>query len=615
MILRDDAKVDISFQPSGLSASVDKGALITGAMLQAGVLLPLDCGGNGTCGRCLVSVSGPVSPPSEAEKRLLDQQRLAQGWRLACQTQALGDLQVRVPETSESADSSWRIDEGDVGAVLTGTPVIVAVDRDIPQPTLEDPRGDLRRVLEALAASEAPSELGADLATAAQISRLAREHAWSLRVFQRGPEVVGVAGPGQGPLGMAVDLGSTKLAAYLIDLDNGKIVASRGRLNPQVSFGADVVTRLQRAISKPEDGRRLTQLVRRALDGLAADLAAAVGAERDRIAEMSLVGNTAMTHLLLGLPLKQLGAPPFVACVDQATDVKAREIGLSLAPGAYVHLPPLVGGFVGSDNVAMIMGSDLDRPGPCRLGLDIGTNTEVVVTAPGNQHPLFIASAPSGPTFEGAHLSSGMRAMAGAISQVRLEAGQEPVCTTMDGGKPAGVCGSGIIDAVAEMLRAGVINRQGHLDRSLPQVKTDGRAIRYVLVPAERSATGQDIVVTQSDISQVQLAKAAISAAAGTLLSLAGLEASEISEVVLAGSFGSHFDVENARRIGLIPDVDEAKYDQVGNAAGKGAQQVLNNREARLRAARIPAMARYAELASEPLFNTLFARGLAFPAG
>jgi len=613
--LRDDAKIDISFQPSGLSASVDKGALITGAMVQAGVLLPLDCGGNGTCGRCLVSVSGPVSPPSEAEKRLLDQQRLAQGWRLACQTQALGDLQVLVPETSESADSSWRIDEGDVGAVLTGTPVIVAVDRDILQPTLEDPRGDLRRVLEALAASEAPSGLGADLATAAQISRLAREHAWSLRVFQRGPEVVGVAGPGQSPLGMAVDLGSTKLAAYLIDLDNGEVVASRGRLNPQVSFGADVVTRLQRAISKPEDGRRLTQLVRRALDGLAADLAAAVGAESHRIAEMSLVGNTAMTHLLLGLPLKQLGAPPFVACVDQATDVKAREIGLSLAPGAYVHLPPLVGGFVGSDNVAMIMGSDLDRPGPCRLGLDIGTNTEVVVTTPGNQHPLFIASAPSGPTFEGAHLSSGMRAMAGAISQVRLEAGQEPVCTTMDGGKPAGVCGSGIIDAVAEMLRTGVINRQGHLDRSLPQVKTDGRAIRYVLVPAERSATGQDIVVTQSDISQVQLAKAAISAAAGTLLSLAGLEASDISEVVLAGSFGSHFDVENARRIGLIPDVAEAKYDQVGNAAGKGAQQVLNNREARLRAARIPARARYVELASEPLFNSLFARSLAFPAG
>lgn len=203
--------------------------------------------------------------------------------------------------------------------------------------------------------------------------------------------------------------------------------------------------------------------------------------------------------------------------------------------------------------------------------------------------------------------------MTGAISQVRLTAEQEPVCTTIDGSDPAGVCGSGIIDAVAEMLRAGVINSRGHLDRSLPQVRRDGRNISYVLVPAERSATGQDIVVTQADISQVQLAKAAICAAAATLLSLAGLEPSDLSEVVLAGSFGSHIDVDTAKRIGLIPAVAGAKYAQVGNAAGRGAQQVLNNLEARQQAAEIPAKARYVELSGEPLFNTLFARSLAFP--
>ncbi|MCB2191319.1 MAG: DUF4445 domain-containing protein [Deltaproteobacteria bacterium] len=610
--MRDDAKAIISFQPSGLSASVPQGTLITIAMQQAGILLPLDCGGKGTCGRCLVSVSGNTSQPSEAEKRLLGQEQLEQGWRLACQTKALGNLEVLVPETSESAESSWRIDESDVGDTQTGTPVVTAVGVDIPKPTLEDPRGDLRRTLEALSTRLGTGGVEADLATAGRITRVAREQDWDLNAYLRGTELVGVAGTHEAPLGLAVDLGSTKLAAYLIDLDSGKIVAARGRLNPQVSFGADVVTRLQRAISQPEDGRRLTELVRRALDGLASDLAASVGAGPERIAEMSLVGNTAMTHLLLGLPLEQLGAPPFVASLDQAIDVKARELGLSLAPGAYVHLPPLVGGFVGSDNVAMIMGSDLDRPGSCRLGLDIGTNTEVVVTAPDNEHPLFIASAPSGPTFEGAHLSSGMRAMAGAISQVDIDQGQA-VCVTIDGGKPAGICGSGIIDAVAEMLRAGVINRRGHLDRSLPQVRTDNRSIRYVLVPAERSATGQDIVVTQADVSQVQLAKAAISAAAATLLSLAGLEPLDISEVVLAGSFGSHIDVETAKYIGLIPDVAGARYAQVGNAAGKGAQQVLNSREARLRSAKIPAMARYVELASEPLFNRLFARGLSFP--
>jgi uncharacterized 2Fe-2S/4Fe-4S cluster protein (DUF4445 family) len=607
--------VNVELKPMGRRTAVKRGSLITEAMLAAGVLLPLDCGGNGTCGSCLVKVEGDSSPPNQAEERLLDQARLDEGWRLACQTQALGDLRVTVPETAESADSSWRIDLGDLGAVETGNPVIQAVDCQVPLPTLEDPRADLRRLLEALPpliTREGLGGLGADLATAAQITRLAREQDWKLRAYLRGPEVVGVADAGQAPLGLAVDLGSTKIAAYLVNLDDGNILASQGRLNPQVAFGADVVTRLQRAISNPKDGRRLTSLVRQALDGLAAQLSAAAEAGPERIAEMSLVGNSAMTHLLLGLPLKQLGSPPFVASVDQAIDVKAREIGLSLAPGAYLHLPPLVGGFVGSDNVAMIMGSDLDRPGPCRLGLDIGTNTEVVVTAPGSEHPLFIASAPSGPTFEGAHLSSGMRAMAGAISSVRLDQGQA-MCATIDGGRPAGICGSGIIDAVAEMLRAGVINRQGHLDRSLPQVQADNRSIRYILVPGGQSATGKDIVVTQADISQVQLAKAAINAAANTLLSLAGLQPSDISEVVLAGSFGSNFEVKNARRIGLIPEVPGARYRQVGNAAGRGAQQVLGNCEARLRAAAIPAMARYVELASEPLFNKLFARSLAFP--
>lgn len=612
--MAEKSMVNVEFNPGGQSVALQKGGLITEAMLTAGVLLPLDCGGKGTCGRCLVQVEGAVSPPNDAEERLLDQSRLEQGFRLACQTRALGDLRVVIPDTAETADSSWRIDLGDLSATQTNSPVITSVDCRVQAPTLEDPRADLRRVLEAVtppAAGEGEGELWGDPATATQITRMAREKDWNLRVYKRGSEVVGVAGPGDAALGVAVDLGSTKIAAYLIDLEKGEVLNSRGRLNPQVAFGADVVTRLQRAIHDPDDRRQLTSLVRRALGDLVVELSSSVGVEPSCITEMSLVGNTAMTHLLLGLPVEQLGAPPFVASLDQAIDLKAREIGLNLAPGAYLYLPPLVGGFVGADNVAMIMGADLDLPGPCRLGLDIGTNTEVVLTAPGSEHPLLIASAPSGPTFEGAHLSSGMRAMAGAVSRVQLDKGRL-VWSTIDGGKPAGICGSGIIDAVAEMARGGIINAQGHLDQSLPQVKVDERSIRYILVPGEQSATGKDIVVTQADISQVQLAKGAINAAAFTLLHLAGLEPFDISEIVLAGSFGSNFDVENARSIGLIPDAPAAIYRQVGNAAGKGAQQMLNNQEARIRAEAIPSMARYLELASEPLFNKLFARSLAF---
>lgn len=605
--MSDKAKIDVEFLPLNARVSVPRGSLVTGAMLAAGVLLPLDCGGNGTCGRCLVHVQGETSEPNQAEQRLLENEQLEKGWRLACQTKALGDLVVAIPETAESADSSWRMEESDNETLDSTTPVVTSLQIDIPAPTLEDPRSDLERVL-----AQADGAIRADIATASQISVMARGNDWRLSAYTRGDELVGVAPPDSAPLGLAVDLGSTKIAAYLVNLEDGQILASRGRLNPQVTFGADVVTRLQRAISTPADGKRQTGLVRKALNELAGVLASKAGATRGNICEMTLVGNSAMHHLLLDLPLVQLGAPPFVASLGLPLDVKASDLGLQLAPGAYLHLPPLVGGFVGSDNVAMIVGSGLDRPGPVRLGLDIGTNTEVVVTCPEGEHRLFIASAPSGPTFEGAHLSSGMRAMAGAISKVEVR-DDEPVCTTIDGSAPAGVCGSGIIDVVAELLAAGVINPQGHLDRANPRVKVEKRSISYVLVPAEHSATGRDIVVTQSDISQVQLAKAAISAAARTLMDLAGQDMSQISQVVLAGSFGSHIDVESARRIGLIPDVEGAQYMQVGNAAGRGVGMVLADASQRQRAADVPAMSHYVELASEKQFNPLFARSLAFP--
>ncbi|MCF8027939.1 MAG: ASKHA domain-containing protein [Desulfobacteraceae bacterium] len=604
--------INVTFQPSGLSAEVPAASLLTDALTAAGIFLPLDCGGNGTCGRCRVMVSGRVAEPTAAEKHLLGHEQIHKGWRLACQTKAMGDLQVRVPETAETAGSSWPIDESDVRRIKSSAPLIVTVTCEPSPPVSDDPRSDLGRIIETILEQTGTDRPHADHLTAAELSRQARLLNWRFNAFMRGSELVGIAEPGQAPLGMAVDLGSTKLAAYLVDLGSGAVVAARGRLNPQVAFGADVVTRLQMALRQKGDGNRLTVLIREALDRLAGELAAEAGVLRSRICEMTLVGNSVMAHLFLGLPLEQLGAPPFVAALDQAMNIKARELGLCLAPGAYLYMPPLVGGFVGSDNLSMIMAADLDRPGSCRLGLDIGTNTEVVVTVPDSQTPLFIASAPSGPTFEGAHLSSGMRAVAGAVARVFIQNG-EPVCQTIDGSRPAGICGSGIIDAMATMLEHGIINHRGHLNPALPRVAADSHSIHYVLVPGYQSATGQDIVITQSDISQIQLAKAAINGAVSTLFALAGLPLSALSEIVLAGSFGSHFDVANARRIGLIPGISGAVCRQVGNAAGRGAQMMLNDHESRYRALDIQKSVRYVELTSLSLFNSVFARSLCFP--
>ena len=610
--MSDRQLVNVTFEPSGRCIKIPAKTLLTTAMVDAGILLPLDCGGNGTCGHCRVIAHGRMSEPSPGERKFLDENQLNDGWRLACQTRVLGDLKVTIPASSETAESGWQIDDIDLETIKFHKPVISAVACEVPGPSLEDPRSDTGRVLDAIADRHGSLPLKVDHQTAGLVSSGSRHFDWRMNAFLRQDEIVGIGRLGGTPLGIAVDLGSTKLAAYLMDLESGRILAAQGRLNPQISFGADVITRLQRAVSRNDDGRQLTDLVRKAIDSMTRELVKSIGAQRSCICEMSIVGNSVMVHLLLDLPLKHLGAPPFVAAFDRPMAIKARELGFSLAPGAYVYIPPLIGGFVGSDNAAMVLATGMDCTGPCRLGLDIGTNTEVVLSLPSGDKMLLIASAPSGPTFEGAHLSSGMRAIHGAISEVRLQNGR-PTCRTIDGSKPAGVCGSGIIDAIAELLREHIIDSYGRLDRSHPQVRTDHNTIRYVLVSGAQSATGDDIVLTQSDIGQVQLAKAAINAASMTLLVNAGMEAADISEVILAGSFGSNIRMESARSIGLIPNIDGISCKQVGNAAGKGARMLLNCNRFRKRVMAIPEKTRYIELTSEPTFNTLFAHSLLFP--
>ncbi|ADK85021.1 ferredoxin [Desulfarculus baarsii DSM 2075] len=599
--------------PDGPTIIAPLGAKLSDVLVEAGLSLAMDCGGKGLCGRCLVWVEGAVSAVEPEEAKQIDPALLARGHRLACQARVAGELNVRLPEPERLDAKAWRIEGDEDGPPAMTEPALNGIDLHLPAPSLQDPRSDQRRLEDALAAAGRPEARLDDPLAAGQLSRLAREAGWRLRAVLRGRRVVGVGPWGQPALGLAVDLGSTKLAAYLCDMENGAILAAKGMLNPQASFGADVVTRLQRAIAKPDDGRRLTAMIRQAIDDLAGEMTRQAGVERQRVMAMSLVGNSVMTHLFLGLPLAQLAAPPFVACLDQPLDLPAERLGLRLAPGALVHLPPLVGGFVGSDNVAMIMGAGLDGAERCRLGLDIGTNTEVTLSVPGRDKPLLIASAPSGPTFEGAHLSAGMRAMAGAIHRVGVEGGRLAV-QTIDGSPPAGVCGSGVIDAVAELNRHGLINKLGHLDRGHPLVRVDGTGARFVLAGADQSAHGAEVAISQADIGQVQLAKAAIRAAGQTLLALAGLSESDLEEVVLAGSFGSNFGVENAKAMGLIPDVAGAVYRQVGNAAGVGARWALLDMAARRRALAIPAKAQYVELTGESRFNGLFARNLAFPA-
>ncbi len=343
-------------------------------------MLPLDCGGHGVCGSCRVRLQGKTSPPDEAEIRLKQSGRLKEDERLACKTRIEGDCEVEFSRPISAGAESWLLDERSLDTLSFDNPLIVSVPLQASAPSLDDPRADATRVLEDSPSLQACSHLVADYAVARELSMNARDWNWNFSGFMRNEELVGIAPAGEHPLGLAVDLGSTKLAAYLIDLHDGKILTSRGSVNPQITSGADVVTRLQKAVSDPESHRQLVTMIRSAISDLVTDLSTQAKASPNQIAEACIVGNTVMTHLYADLPLKQLGAPPFVACLDHAVDIKARELGLELAPGAYVHLPPSIGGYVGADNVAMILGADLDQPSGLRLGLDIGTNTELVLS-------------------------------------------------------------------------------------------------------------------------------------------------------------------------------------------------------------------------------------------
>jgi uncharacterized 2Fe-2S/4Fe-4S cluster protein (DUF4445 family) len=420
---------------------------------------------------------------------------------------------------------------------------------------------------------------------------------------------------------VAVDLGTTKIAAYLVDLATGETLAAAGAANPQIVYGEDVMARLAYAMNGEAQARRLQAAASEAVDRLAASLCRSVGREPTAVSELVLVGNTAMHHLFLGLPVAQLGLAPYVPAVSAALDVKARDLDLHLAPGAVVHLLPNIAGFVGADHVAFLLAvgarhalehgmpvtSGLTNASPL-LGLDIGTNTEVALAHGGR---LLSCSTASGPAFEGAHIRHGMHAASGAIEKVWIEDTAVRV-VTIDGQPPVGICGSGILDALAALRWVGALNDRGRLQAGHPLVCRGEHGLEVVLVEAGASGTGQAIAVTQEDVNQVQLAKGAIRAGIEVLLGEARISAEQITEVVIAGAFGSCLDPASAVGIGLFPSLPLARFRAVGNAAGAGARLALVSKSQRALAADIARRVRYVELTVHPRFVDEFARAMTF---
>jgi uncharacterized 2Fe-2S/4Fe-4S cluster protein (DUF4445 family) len=603
--------VDVDLQPVGRRARVAPGTTVLEVAQGSGVQLVAVCGGEGTCGTCRVrAVDGLFSAETAEEKDWLSATERAEGWRLACQARVLGPARLDVPPESLSAPQ--RLQTEGVAVDFELAPPVTAVDLVLEPPSLADLRADTTRLAEGLAeAGAAPTWVS--LRVAALSSERLRAQHWQGRAAVRrlpdGPRVlVSVQPVGGRLLGLAVDAGTTKLAAYLVDLATGETLARGGAMNPQIAYGEDVVTRVAYANTSAAAAQLLHKRLVEELDQLVGELCAQVGAGRDQIVDAVVVGNTVMHHFVTALPVRQLGEAPYIAAVSDAVLAGAEEIGLHLAHGAAVYLPPNIAAYVGADHVAMLLATGLADTRQTVLALDIGTNTEISLAHEG---AIWSCSTASGPAFEGAHIHDGMRAAPGAIEHVRFRQGAFQV-QTVGGEAPVGICGSGIVDAIAQGLEAGIIDERGSLAKAHPLVSRSTGKPTCLLVPAARTGHGRDVVFTRSDVNEIQLAKGAIRAGSELLMKEAGIDAARLDRVVVAGAFGTYLDLDSAVRVGLLVQVSRDRYHQVGNAAGRGAEQLLLSAERRVVADRLARRVRYVELTVNSSFTDVFAQSLSF---
>ena len=623
----------VIFTPSGKRGRFAVGTPLLAAARQLGVDIDSVCGGRGLCARCQVLVAegefakhgvrssaASVSPPSASEERSATRRLIVPGHRLSCQARVEHDVVVDVPPSSQVHRQVVRkeAEARDIDLYPIVTLHFVEVD----EPDLRDPAGDLQRLEAALAREWQLRGLDCDLAVLQRLPAALRAGGWRVTVaVHDGSRIVAVwPGLHQEAYGLAVDVGSTTIAAHLCNLLSGEVVASAGRMNPQIRFGEDLMSRVSYAMLNDGGAAQMTAVVRVALDELAAEVATAAGVSKNAILEMSLVGNPVMHHLVLGIDPVELGGAPFALAVDRAVTLTAAELGLGLHPGARVYALPCIAGHVGADTAGMILAERPDLTDATTLLVDVGTNAEIVL---GNRHRLLACSSPTGPAFEGAQISCGQRAAPGAIERVRIDRGTlEPRFKVIgcdhwsdEPGFAAagvtGVCGSGIIEAVAEMYLSGILTSDGVIQGSLaarsPRIVPQGRTHSYVL----HEAGQQTLAITQNDVRAIQLAKAALMAGIRLLMERLGVET--VDRIRLAGAFGSHIDVVYATVLGMIPDCDLAQVTSAGNAAGTGARIALLDARSRAGIEALVRAVEKVETAVEPGFQQHFVDAMAIP--
>ena len=633
----DDALV--VFTPSGKRGRFPVGTPLLQAARYLNVDIDSVCGGRGICGRCQIFVSegefakfgitsgaDSLEPITAPELKYAERRELKPGRRLSCHTKVLNDIVVDVPAESQVHHQMVRKDAEHHDIDIN--PLVRLYYVEVQEPDMHDPSGDLRRLLNALEADWQLMNLSCDIALLATIQPILRKGNWGVTVAVRqGEQIVALwSGLKENIYGVAVDVGSTTVAAHLCNLSSGEVVATSGVMNPQIRFGEDLMSRVSYVMMNPGGEVDMTNAVREAINGLVTDLVKQAECETTDLLEITFVANPIMHHLLLGINPIELGGAPFALATDMAVNTLARDMEVHLNPQARAYLLPCIAGHVGADTAGMVLAEQPYNHDEMTLLVDVGTNAEIVL---GNRHRLVACSSPTGPAFEGAQISCGQRAAAGAIERIRisavtLEPRYQVIGCELWSDEPGfdeatektgitGICGSGIIEVVAEMYLSGVINQDGVVDGSLaatnPRIQPDGRTFSYEIMPA--TETRGAVKIMQNDIRAIQLAKAALYA--GIKLLMQYQDVDKVDRIRFAGAFGSHIDVKYAMVLGLIPDCILEDVSSAGNAAGTGARIALLNAESRAEIEQVVRNVEKIETAVEPNFQQLFIDAMAFP--
>jgi uncharacterized 2Fe-2S/4Fe-4S cluster protein (DUF4445 family) len=609
-IMPNKTEYTVNFQPIGIRVTVVREKSLLNAAQGAGIDIASICGGIGICDSCKIRlINGSLSEPTLEEKAIFTDHELDSGYRLACQSYPQSDLIIEIPPESLTAPQRLQI-EGQSQTVQI-EPAVIPIALDILEPTITDLRSDIVRVREALVQAGVKPQIDFQFPVLENISATLRKYQWHIILAMRKGSVVAALPPSTPLLGLAIDVGTTKLAAYLCDLSTGSILAKAGAMNPQTAFGEDVISRISYS-DNISNGRKTLQIrLIDTLNQMIGDLCVQAGDNThpvmsEQIVESVVVGNTAMHHLFAGLPVHQLGVAPYVPAVSESLDVDANRIGLNIASGAKIYLPPNIAGYVGADHVAMLLATGIWSSPKTAIALDIGTNTEISLA---HNKEIISCSCASGPAFEGAHITAGMRAAPGAIERVQIIQG-ELHTQTIDNVLPIGICGSGILDAIACMHQVGAIDHRGSFFSAHPSVRQIDHSHEFLLVENSKSGTGHDLVITRQDINEIQLAKGAIRTGIEVLLDVAGIPVDAIEEFIIAGAFGTYINIPSAIQIGMFPSLPIERFQQIGNAAGAGARQMLLSVEQRSLAEDIAKRVRYIELSTFSKFTNIFTKSL-----